>query len=233
MDRSHNDRRRAPAKRGKRRLASHGPAISGLRHGRGTPFISPGAGAPTALGPVPPFDSPVSSSPTNAIFRYPASREEVHHAHQFAVSNGAVSAQTDALLATMAGVLIEDSLQHFAVRSIVADLERQVALDGKEHGLARSRLRLSIGHGQFDRHVDGGERCRHHEYDEQHQDHVDEWGDVDIRDFGDIAVLRIFEGDRHKLLLGGTERCAKKDAFRRRREDIGVLCLTLPPFEIA
>ena len=174
MDRSHNDRRRAPAKRGKRRLASHGPAISGLCDGRGTPFISPGAGAPTALGPVPPFDSPVSSSPTNAIFRYPASREEVHHAHQFAVSNGAVSAQTDALLAIMAGVLIEDSLQHFAVRSIVADLERQVALDGKEHGLARSRLRLSIGHGQFDRHVDGGERCRHHEYDEQHQDHVDE-----------------------------------------------------------
>ena len=69
MDRSHNDRRRAPAKRGKRRLPSHGPAISALCHGRGAPFIGPGAGAPTALGPVPPFDWPVSSSPTNAIFR--------------------------------------------------------------------------------------------------------------------------------------------------------------------
>jgi hypothetical protein len=69
MDRSHNDRRRAPAKRSKRRLSSRRPAISALRHGRGASFIGPGAGAPAALGPVAPFDWPVSSSPTNAIFR--------------------------------------------------------------------------------------------------------------------------------------------------------------------
>ena len=69
MDRGHNNRRRAPAKRGKRHLPSHGPAISALRHGRGAPFIGPGASAPAELGLVGPFDWPVSSRPTNAIFR--------------------------------------------------------------------------------------------------------------------------------------------------------------------
>jgi hypothetical protein len=40
--------------------------------------------------------------------------EEVHHAHQFAVGDGAVSAQKNALLAIMGGVLIEDGPQRFA-----------------------------------------------------------------------------------------------------------------------
>jgi hypothetical protein len=159
--------------------------------------------------------------------------EEVHHVHQFAISNRAVGAQKDALLAIVTRVPIENPLQRFARRRIVSDCEREVALDGQEYGRVGSWLRLRVGHGQFDRHIDGGERRRHHENNEQHQDDVDERGDVDIRDFGDIAVLRIFEGDRHKSLLGGTERCSKKGAFRCHREDIGIFCLTLPPFEIA
>src|SRR5580704_11437309 len=54
MDRSHNDRRHAPAKPGKRRLPPYGPAIA--VHGRGGPFVGSGAGAPAALGPEAPLD---------------------------------------------------------------------------------------------------------------------------------------------------------------------------------
>jgi len=43
--------------------------LSALRHGRGDPFAGSGEGAPAALELDAPFDWPVSSSPTNAIFR--------------------------------------------------------------------------------------------------------------------------------------------------------------------
>jgi len=51
--------------------------------------------------------------------------------------------------------------------------------------------------GQIDLDVDGGERSGHHEYDQQHQHHVDEGRDVDLVQFRQI-VIAVIETNTHR-----------------------------------
>src|SRR6516162_5167428 len=80
--------------------------------------------------------------------------------------------------------------------------------------LVRPRLQFGAHCRQIDLNVDGGERRRHHEDNEQHQHHVDERRDVDLMDLVQ-RVLAMVETYAHNNALASTLRYTARLTLRR------------------
>ena len=85
---------------------------------------------------------------------------------------------------------------------VLADRDREVGLDGDVGRLVRLLLRRRGRGRQIDRQVDGRERRRDHEDDQQHQHDVDERRHVDLVRLAEfvVVIVAVAEIDtRHRL----------------------------------
>ena len=78
--------------------------------------------------------------------------------------------------------------ENLARDSLFAECKRAVLLDGEEDRLLRTRLARRIRCRQIDSDIDRRERRGDHEDDQQHQDHVDERRNVDLRNRSKFVV---------------------------------------------
>ena len=142
--------------------------------------------------------------------------QQVHHLHQVAIGDRLVGAQEDARL--LVALVLLSSVAAKAGRGTPS--RRATASDRpsavRNSGVSGPRRRRRGRARQIDLHIDGRQRRRDHEDDQQHQDDVDERRDVDLVDFLEIVAR---SSPVMRPAIGATPPPARRrarDAARRR-----------------
>ncbi len=107
--------------------------------------------------------------------------DRAHHLHDPAVGEILVAAHEDAPLRVVLGDRLQLVDEIGDIDRLVLQEDRAVGLDRDGQRLAVAVQRLGVGLRQIDRHAGGHQRRGDHEDDQQHQHHVDQRRDVDLR----------------------------------------------------
>ena len=151
--------------------------------------------------------------------RIAAGAQDFQHVHHLAIGHRAIGAQKDEAILARVGHRIERTNQIDPLDRGFPDRHREIRLDADIGRLVRLLLRGRGRRRQIDRKIDGRQRCRHHEDDQQNQDDVDERRDVDVMRFREIAVVVEFgicDRSAHRLLRRAGMRAAG-------RTDVGAI----------